>query len=139
MGLQFVFYRSIAHFTNTASDELRILQEARTNNLRLGLTGLLHKEDGRYFQYLEGEANALFNVFDRIQHDRRHTALEVLSSGSCSERLFPDWEMGFCHGNHGCMKERVGNSFALARGKVAETKILAFMISHSGIKYEEAA
>ncbi len=74
---------------------LAMLEEARNNNGRHGITGLLlHKEDA-FFQVLEGPELAVRRAFAGIAKDARHKHVEVLLEEALNDRQFPDWQMGF--------------------------------------------
>ena len=78
-----------------AQDLLDLLKTAREHNSRVGVTGLLlHREDS-FFQVLEGQEEAVREIFARIQHDRRHDRVKVLFEGPIESREFSDWRMGF--------------------------------------------
>ena len=79
-------------------DEGRIpdlLARSRENNGDRDVTGLLLYEDGTFLQILEGEADAVEELFEIIQNDPRHIECTVLLREPISERAFPDWSMGF--------------------------------------------
>lgn len=46
-------------------------------------------------QVLEGEAQAIETLFDRIQTDRRHTDVTRVMNRPIAQRLFPNWTMGY--------------------------------------------
>ncbi len=74
---------------------LKILKSARRSNEDVEITGLLlHREDS-FFQVLEGEEDAVRQVFDKIQGDPRHERIKVLFEGPIEAREFADWRMGF--------------------------------------------
>lgn len=64
-------------------------------NAKVGLTGYLFYQRGRFIQYLEGPREALEQVFGRIEKDKRHEMINVVSLGDFAERRFPDWGMHF--------------------------------------------
>ena len=70
-----------------------ILAEARPNNARDGITGCLTAIDGRFVQVIEGEADKLDDLINRLLRDERHTELRVLERRGIRERTFPDWDM----------------------------------------------
>lgn len=72
-----------------------LLEQARPNNHRLGVTGMLLYADGAFIQVLEGPRDSVLALYERILEDKRHTHALVIYEGSASERLFPDWKMGF--------------------------------------------
>jgi hypothetical protein len=88
-------YVSAAVGSPTRADLLALLAKAREKNDRLGITGLLLFKDGDFIQLLEGERQAVREVFDAIKVDPRHSGVIVLLEGEAEGRLFADWSMGF--------------------------------------------
>jgi hypothetical protein len=81
-------------------DVLReILNASRTNNERVGVTGLLVSGGNRFLQVLEGPIKAVNDTYNRIEQDKRHFATVVLTSRSISARAFGEWSMAFKHGS----------------------------------------
>ncbi len=72
-----------------------LLVQARANNERKGITGMLLYKDGRFIQLLEGHEEQVQDSFERIRRDDRHTAVELLWLRYAQYRDFPDWTMGF--------------------------------------------
>jgi len=72
-----------------------LLTQARENNDRRAITGLLLYKDGRFIQLLEGHEDQIQKSFERIRRDERHTAVELLWLRYTQYRDFPDWTMGF--------------------------------------------
>lgn len=72
----------------------QILEFARANNARLGITGILLFRQGRFFQYLEGAENDVRALYDDICKDSRHDRLRVLMQKPVDERKFSEWSMG---------------------------------------------
>jgi hypothetical protein len=70
-----------------------ILSAARRNNPHLGITGALICRHDIYLQLIEGDAQAIDLLFDRIAADDRHLAVTLLNRAEVEERLFPDWAM----------------------------------------------
>ena len=75
------------------SDLEDILRVAKANNAALGVTGFLMFNGQNFFQVLEGEGAALSGLVDRIEGDRRHSGLVVVSDLDIAERCFPHWSM----------------------------------------------
>ena len=73
-----------------------IARQARRNNERTGITGLL-VFDGEYFaQLMEGPTDAVVTVADLMAADPRHAKMEVLHSAPTSQpRRFPAWRLGY--------------------------------------------
>lgn len=71
----------------------QILNAARRNNARDGITGALLHGGGYFAQALEGPLSALEQTFERIQCDPRHGEVTVLHCAPVPERLFDGWSM----------------------------------------------
>ena len=80
-------------------DVLDILRASRRNNPTVGVTGALLYADGNFMQVLEGPAEAVDGVYRRVQRDPRHHGVLTLLDTAAAERAFPDWSMGFVHGD----------------------------------------
>jgi hypothetical protein len=78
---------------HTEADIQAIGEQSRANNDRLDLTGMLMASGGLFYQVLEGPAEAVDEVYDRIANDSRHTDLLLLDTEENVERLYPDWSM----------------------------------------------
>lgn len=74
----------------------KLLLNARHNNLRDDITGMLIYHDGCFFQVLEGPEEAVRACYGRICHDRRHGGSIVLMDDAASSRLFGSWRMACC-------------------------------------------
>ncbi len=70
-----------------------LLIVSRRNNARDGVTGALICRGDLYLQLLEGPQNMVERAFRRIEWDRRHLDVKVLSRRNVTERLFPEWAM----------------------------------------------
>jgi hypothetical protein len=96
MNLYHLIYQSQA-LTPFGPEELEaLLHRGRTHNRAHGLTGLLlHTDDGRFLQVLEGPKTAVRHLFYHvILSDTRHFHCQVVSEGLCFKRSFSDWTMG---------------------------------------------
>ncbi|MEM1154133.1 MAG: BLUF domain-containing protein [Pseudomonadota bacterium] len=78
-----------------ASDLIGMLNQARANNLRENITGVLLHRDDSFMQVIEGDKQAVLDLFNLIQDDPRHKKIELLAQGVAQEREFSDWQMGF--------------------------------------------
>ena len=70
-----------------------ILDYARRNNARRGITGALICRHDIYLQLIEGDAPAIDALYARITADDRHLAVTLLSRAEVADRLFPGWAM----------------------------------------------
>jgi len=94
MRLISLMYASSATVHFSEQDLAALLNKARENNLRLGITGLLLYKNGEFMQALEGEENVVDQLYCRIEQDSRHTGA-VLLREIIEKPRFPDWSMGF--------------------------------------------
>jgi hypothetical protein len=70
-----------------------IFTVARRSNKALGITGALLITDDAFAQTLEGDAQAVRELFARIEHDPRHDSVHVLEAGPADGRVFGRWAM----------------------------------------------
>ena len=73
----------------------RILMTSRKNNAKKGIVGGLYYGDGFFFQYLEGEEDAVTELYDRIANDDRHRNVTTLVHEPLSARTFKNWSMKY--------------------------------------------
>ena len=90
-----IVYLSTATALMSNDELLSILCQSRENNLRDQVTGLLLYSGGNFIQLLEGEADAVGKVYARVERDSRHHGCMQMIDAQASERLFPEWAMGF--------------------------------------------
>ena len=75
---------------------LELLEQARANNTRSGITGLLlYDNKGTFIQALEGDDEQVDSLYEKILQDSRHSNLSRISRRAIETRTFPDWKMGF--------------------------------------------
>jgi hypothetical protein len=90
-----IFYSSHARDDLVDGDLDVILESARRNNERLGITGVLILSDGVFFQAIEGEAEVLDELLERILADPRHEDAKVFRREPIGERNFGEWKMAY--------------------------------------------
>jgi hypothetical protein len=73
----------------------RILMTSRKNNAKSEIVGGLYYGDGFFFQYLEGEEEAVNELYDRIARDDRHRKVTTLVQESLPARTFTNWSMKY--------------------------------------------
>jgi hypothetical protein len=91
----FLIYASSATQEMTESELLNILNKARENNTKLGITGMLLYHENNFLQVLEGEAEEVENLYQKILLDPRHTQISAIIKRPIVKREFGDWKMGF--------------------------------------------
>lgn len=90
-----LLYVSSATHPFSASDLATLLQRARERNTSADITGMLLYKDGNFMQLLEGDEQAVNELYRRIATDPRHGGAITLLKGLVTERSFADWSMGF--------------------------------------------
>lgn len=87
-------YRSTANTLSTKQVD-DILNESRDFNKRHDITGCLIYHKGFFIQYLEGEAEIVLALFEKIRVDPRHYEVILLSKGNIYSREFDTWSMAY--------------------------------------------
>ena len=106
--MYYIIYLSTGTKQFTEDDLTVILSKSVANNTRDNVTGVMLYHEGNFIQLLEGEKEAIFDTFKRINNDDRHTAISTIASGESNQRNFPDWAMGFKSINAEALKELKG-------------------------------
>jgi hypothetical protein len=88
-------YVSAATKPFSQTDLQELLLRARSHNGSVGVTGLLLYHNLSFFQILEGHLEEVATLFSRIERDRRHHRVMLLSTKDAAERNFGAWNMGF--------------------------------------------
>lgn len=79
-----------------SADELdALLEQARTNNARVGVSGMLLYHEGSFIQVLEGDKASVEEIFNRIDRDPRHSDTNIVLRQEIDEPAFEDWSMGY--------------------------------------------
>lgn len=79
-----------------SDEQLRaLLQEARSHNASLGVTGMLVYGNGCFLQVLEGEETTVRALYDYIKQDARHRDVTAYANKPITQRAFADWAMAF--------------------------------------------
>jgi RecJ-like exonuclease len=84
---------AVEEFTNKELEEL--LDKSKINNSKLNITGLLVVKGRTFLQCLEGPKENVEEIFKKIQKDQRHKDIIELIEENASNRIFPNWDMGF--------------------------------------------
>ena len=71
-----------------------ILRQARNNNAKLGITGLLCFAGDVFVQVIEGGRDSVSELFAAIVRDPRHSHVRLLGFEEVGERRFMSWMMG---------------------------------------------
>lgn len=88
-------YISSAKLGLTYGEILNIVEDARVNNKKNDVTGLLLFNSGNFMQLVEGPESTVDTLYKKIEKDRRHTDVKLLFKEPITHRNFSDWTMGF--------------------------------------------
>jgi hypothetical protein len=88
-------YVSTATAPLPRAELMELLAQARADNARNQITGMLVYQGGHFLQVLEGQAEAVRATMERIRQDPRHDRIALLFEEPVAAREFPDWRMGF--------------------------------------------
>ncbi len=88
-----LIYTSCAERSVDSRDVFKIIEVSAKNNARDSLTGFLIFADHRFFQLIEGPADAVENLLNKLGDDPRHTQIEILKRETLEKRAFPKWTM----------------------------------------------
>lgn len=91
--LQIIYMSSLVD--NDETHIPSILESARRNNAKNGITGMLLYANGTFMQVLEGVPEAVQATFAAIQQDVRHFNMFTLDELRVHQRQFASWTMGF--------------------------------------------
>src|SRR5512134_1469440 len=89
-----LLYASRATQPLTVAVHESILEQSRTHNPRLGITGVLCFSDDLFMQVLEGGRDEVCELYNTIVRDDRHQNVRILSFEEIRERRFGNWTMG---------------------------------------------
>jgi len=92
--IQCIYASAAGHDFETA-ELAKLLQAARENNAKLGLTGMLLYAEGSFFQVLEGQPDVVEALYAKIERDRRHDQVTLVIKEPIPKRCFDAWTMGF--------------------------------------------
>ncbi len=95
MHIQQLVYQSSATVVVTPSQLQHLLPAWRAQNHAAGISGLLLYGEEGIMQVLEGPAENVHAVYQRIARDPRHYNVCTLADGLVPARAFGQWSMGF--------------------------------------------
>ncbi len=93
--MNYIIYVSAAVKLLDEHELSSILSASRKNNQARNITGMLIYGEGTFIQVIEGEEDALNDLYKTIEKDRRHKHIIKLTEGVLNKRNFADWSMGF--------------------------------------------
>lgn len=90
-----VTYLSRSSNLLTSKALVELLEQCKLNNLNLGVTGMLIYGNGTFLQSLEGDANTVETLLEKIKRDTRHREFQLIKREVTSTRVHENWSMGF--------------------------------------------
>lgn len=93
--LERLVYTSIACESMGTLMLFNLLNQARSKNARLQITGHLLYADGLFTQCLEGPTQSIDSLWQSIQTDPRHSTISLLMRVPIETRRFKEWTMAF--------------------------------------------
>ena len=91
----YLLYFGVAKNEFTKQDFEELLEQARSRNAFLEITGKLLHCEGTFIQLLEGTEAAVKEVYQSIAKDDRLIAIKTIATGWAEERYYKDWSMDF--------------------------------------------
>jgi len=74
-------------------DFTNILNTSRKNNPVVNITGILFYDQGKFIQIIEGEKSQLDALMGRLNHDTRHSNIQILIDSPIESRELENWNM----------------------------------------------
>lgn len=96
-NLRRIFYVSRADASLDSATVKDIVFRSQRNNRQRDVTGVLAHSGRHFAQVLEGTADNLAVLADKIGRDKRHTEVTVLFDEPISTRDYDEWSMGFLY------------------------------------------
>lgn len=93
--LERLVYRSTASHDLGTLALFQLLTAAQLRNEQLQITGHLLYLDGEFTQCIEGPPEGIEQLWQSLQRDERHHAIELLARGPTEARRFSEWSMAF--------------------------------------------
>ncbi|WP_345988653.1 diguanylate phosphodiesterase [Sulfurimonas sp. HSL1-2] len=90
-----LIYCSAAAHPFSRAELAQLLAASRSNNEKIGVSGMLLYAEGSFFQVLEGEAPTVEALFETIRRDPRHNAVTLIIREPIARRAFEAWTMGY--------------------------------------------
>lgn len=72
-----------------------LLDNARSHNMTIDVTGMLLYENGSFFQVIEGPSETIKTLFQEISADTRHRNVITIIHEPIVKRAFSEWTMGY--------------------------------------------
>jgi len=91
----YLLYLGVARNEFNENDFNFLLEQSRSRNKILNVTGKLLHCEGTFLQLLEGKEEQVREVYDSIKIDDRLVAVKLITVGYAKERYYKNWTMAF--------------------------------------------
>ncbi|ASV30804.1 BLUF domain-containing protein [Maribacter cobaltidurans] len=88
-------YTSMADRNIGSKDLNDILKTATEFNKKRSITGCLVYHNGQFVQTLQGEKKTIFDLFEKIKLDSRHSNVNLVWEGPAEKEVFRGWHMAY--------------------------------------------
>lgn len=88
-------YISCYNTDNANIEVARILEQARRNNERNGITGVLVMNENYFLQTIEGARPVINDLLHRLVKDRRHLSFQIIECREVQLRRWHKWSMKY--------------------------------------------
>ena len=122
MDLKSLSYTSLARLDIDAADLETIHRTARDLNALDGITGLLVFNGTHFLQIIEGGAEAVDDLVERLRRDPRHGGFEIRDERRVDRRSFPEWSMALFRISGSYLEARESISGRLPDGIAPEVR-----------------
>ena len=90
-----IIYFSAATYLYKSEELVDMLESWRKNNAEVDVTGVMIYYEGSIIQILEGEAENVHKLYNKISKDDRHKSVFKVIDVPIEKRNFTGWSMGF--------------------------------------------
>jgi hypothetical protein len=104
-----IVYASAPVGSLEAVDIEAILEQARRNNQKRGVTGFLLFDGSQFLQLLEGEKRDVREAFEIIRRDPRHRDVQPMLSQDDARQCFSSWSMAYAIAAPGAIRKFGGS------------------------------
>ena len=95
MQIRQLLYFSLTSRNLSEQDLSELLEDSRERNIVHDVTGLLIYVGNYFIQHIEGPPSIIDRLTKNIRADNRISDFTVLIDETRTERMFPNWRMGF--------------------------------------------
>jgi blue light- and temperature-responsive anti-repressor len=116
-------YASAAQNEFSKDDLSALLKDARQNNYEKNVSGMLLYQNRAFFQILEGPAQEVNKLYEKISLDPRHFRITKILETTIEERSFAEWTMGYANVTYTDLAKIDGlNDFFMGNASFLELK-----------------